>query len=37
MRNVYRGVKDCGFGREGIRCAIADTTELRLLVIRDAP
>ena len=28
----YGGVKDSGFGREGIRCAIEDMTELRLLV-----
>lgn len=33
----YGGVKDSGFGREGIRCAIDDMTESRLLVIRDAP
>jgi acyl-CoA reductase-like NAD-dependent aldehyde dehydrogenase len=33
----YGGVKDSGFGREGIRCAMEDMTELRLLVIRDAP
>jgi acyl-CoA reductase-like NAD-dependent aldehyde dehydrogenase len=33
----YGGVKDSGFGREGIRCAIEDMTEPRLLVIRDAP
>lgn len=32
----YGGVKDSGFGREGIRCAIEDMTELRLMVIRDA-
>lgn len=31
----YRGVKDSGPGREGVRYAIEDTTELRLLVIRD--
>ncbi len=28
----YGGVKDSGLGREGIRCAIADMTEPRLLV-----
>lgn len=30
----YGGVKESGFGREGIRWAIADMTEERLLVIR---
>jgi acyl-CoA reductase-like NAD-dependent aldehyde dehydrogenase len=30
----YGGVKDSGFGREGIRWSIEDMTELRLLVIR---
>jgi acyl-CoA reductase-like NAD-dependent aldehyde dehydrogenase len=29
----YGGVKDSGFGREGIRSAILDNTEERLLVI----
>jgi acyl-CoA reductase-like NAD-dependent aldehyde dehydrogenase len=33
----YGGVKDSGSGREGVRAAIADMTEPRLLVIRDAP
>jgi acyl-CoA reductase-like NAD-dependent aldehyde dehydrogenase len=33
----YGGVKGSGSGREGIRAAIADMTEPRLLVIRDAP
>jgi acyl-CoA reductase-like NAD-dependent aldehyde dehydrogenase len=32
----YGGVKDSGVGREGIRSAIADMTETRLLVIRGA-
>lgn len=32
----YGGVKDSGLGREGIRWAINDMTETRLLVIRDA-
>ena len=32
----YGGVKQSGLGREGVRYAIADMTELRLLVIRDA-
>ena len=31
----YGGVKDSGVGREGIRFAMEDMTELRLLVIRD--
>lgn len=31
----YGGVKDSGLGREGIRYAIADMTEHRLLVIRN--
>jgi len=31
----YGGVKGSGLGREGVRYAIADMTELRLLVIRD--
>jgi acyl-CoA reductase-like NAD-dependent aldehyde dehydrogenase len=31
----YGGVKDSGFGREGIRYAIEDMSELRLLVIRE--
>jgi acyl-CoA reductase-like NAD-dependent aldehyde dehydrogenase len=30
----YGGVKDSGLGREGIRWAIEDMTELKLLVIR---
>lgn len=30
----YGGVKDSGFGREGLRWAIADMTEERLLVVR---
>lgn len=33
----YGGVKDSGLGREGIRFAIEDMTELRLLVIREPP
>jgi acyl-CoA reductase-like NAD-dependent aldehyde dehydrogenase len=31
----YGGVKDSGLGREGIRFAIEDMTEIRLLVIRN--
>ncbi len=30
----YGGVKDSGFGREGLRSAIAEMTELRLLILR---
>jgi len=33
----YGGVKDSGLGREGIRYAIEDMTELRLMVVRDVP
>jgi len=29
------GVKDSGVGREGIRFAMEDMTEIRLLIIRD--
>lgn len=32
----YGGVKASGLGREGVRFAIEDMTELRLLVLRDA-
>lgn len=32
----YGGVKDSGLGREGVRYAIEDMTEPRLLVIRDS-
>lgn len=32
----YGGIKDSGFGREGLRHAIEDMTELRLLVVRPA-
>ncbi|MCB1587702.1 MAG: aldehyde dehydrogenase family protein [Xanthomonadales bacterium] len=32
----YGGVKDSGLGREGVKFAIEDMTEIRLLVIRDA-
>jgi acyl-CoA reductase-like NAD-dependent aldehyde dehydrogenase len=31
----YGGVKDSGLGREGVRYAIEDMSELRLLIIRD--
>ncbi|HEX5362423.1 MAG TPA: aldehyde dehydrogenase family protein, partial [Fluviicoccus sp.] len=31
----YGGVKDSGLGREGVRYAIEDMTEQRLLVIRE--
>jgi acyl-CoA reductase-like NAD-dependent aldehyde dehydrogenase len=30
----YGGVKDSGFGREGVRAAIEEMTELRLLILR---
>ena len=33
----YGGVKDSGLGREGVRFAMEDMTEVRLLAIRDAP
>lgn len=33
----YGGVKMSGFGREGIRCAIEDMTELRMLVTGTLP
>ena len=33
----YGGVKDSGLGREGIRFAMEDMTEIRLLAIRQAP
>jgi len=33
----YGGVKDSGLGREGIRYAIEDMTEIRLMVVRKLP
>lgn len=33
----YGGVKDSGLGREGIRFAMEDMTEIRLLVLRQVP
>jgi acyl-CoA reductase-like NAD-dependent aldehyde dehydrogenase len=33
----YGGVKESGTGREGVRYAMEEMTELKLLVIRDAP
>jgi len=33
----YGGVKDSGLGREGVRFAIEDMTEIRLMVIRSSP
>jgi acyl-CoA reductase-like NAD-dependent aldehyde dehydrogenase len=33
----YGGVKDSGLGREGVRYAIEDMTEVRLLVVRQLP
>ena len=32
----YGGVKDSGIGREGIRYAIEDMTELRVLMLKNA-
>ena len=31
----YGGVKDSGFGREGVRFAMEDMSEIRLLIVRD--
>ena len=31
----YGGVKDSGFGREGVKYALEDMTELRLMVVKD--
>ncbi len=33
----YGGVKDSGFGREGLRYAIEEMTELKLLTFNTAP
>ena len=33
----YGGVKDSGLGREGVRFAMEDMTEIRLLLIRTPP
>jgi acyl-CoA reductase-like NAD-dependent aldehyde dehydrogenase len=33
----YGGVKDSGLGREGLRWSIEDMTELRLMVVAEAP
>ena len=33
----YGGVKDSGFGREGLRYAMEDMTEPRLMVLRTPP
>jgi acyl-CoA reductase-like NAD-dependent aldehyde dehydrogenase len=33
----YGGVKDSGLGREGIRFAMEDMSEIRNLIIRRAP
>jgi acyl-CoA reductase-like NAD-dependent aldehyde dehydrogenase len=30
----YGGVKESGFGREGVRFAMEEMTEIRLLVVR---
>ena len=32
----YGGIKLSGFGREGVRYAIEDMTELRLMVMRES-
>ena len=32
----YGGVKDSGLGREGVRYAMEEMTEIKLLVIRDS-
>jgi aldehyde dehydrogenase (NAD+) len=32
----YGGVKDSGVGREGVKFAMEEMTELRMLVMRDA-
>ncbi len=34
---LYGGIKDSGLGREGIRFAMEDMTEIRLMVIRNIP
>jgi acyl-CoA reductase-like NAD-dependent aldehyde dehydrogenase len=31
----YGGVKESGIGREGVKFAMQDMTEMRMLVIRD--
>ncbi|WP_342768163.1 aldehyde dehydrogenase family protein [Marinomonas piezotolerans] len=33
----YGGVKDSGLGREGVRFAIEDMTEMKLMVLRQTP
>lgn len=33
----YGGVKDSGLGREGVRFAMEDMTDIRLLVVRTPP
>ena len=33
----YGGVKDSGLGREGVRYAIQDLTELKLLIVNSSP
>jgi acyl-CoA reductase-like NAD-dependent aldehyde dehydrogenase len=32
----YGGVKDSGFGREGVRWSMEEVSELRLMVMRNA-
>ena len=29
----YGGVKDAGFGREGVRCAMEEMSEIRLIIV----
>jgi len=31
----YGGIKDSGFGREGVRYAIEEMTELKLMVLKN--
>lgn len=33
---AYGGVKDSGIGREGVRFAMEDMTEIRMMVLRSA-
>ena len=32
----YGGIKDSGFGREGVRYAMEEMTEIKTLIIRQA-
>lgn len=31
----YGGIKESGIGREGIRCAIDDMTEIKMFILRN--